>query len=80
MVIKQSRTVTLEENLSEPYACPSLLTGGTSQVSEQEGSKTQQSPFMKKSAIQSKNGYPTKSNLHIQHNSHQNPKDIHHRD
>jgi hypothetical protein len=28
----------------------------------------------------SKNGYPTKSNLHVQHNYHQNPNDIHHRD
>jgi hypothetical protein len=27
-----------------------------------------------------KNGYTTKSNLHVQWNSHQNPKDIHHRD
>jgi hypothetical protein len=28
----------------------------------------------------SKNGYITKSNLHVQHNFHQNSKDIHHRD
>jgi hypothetical protein len=28
----------------------------------------------------SKNGYTTKSNLHVQYNSHQNPNDIHHRD
>jgi hypothetical protein len=28
----------------------------------------------------SKNGYTTKSNLHVQHNSNQNPNDIHHRD
>jgi hypothetical protein len=28
----------------------------------------------------SKNVYTTKSNLHIQHNSHQNLSDIHHRD
>jgi hypothetical protein len=28
----------------------------------------------------SKNGYTTKSNLHVQCNSHQNPNDIHHRD
>jgi hypothetical protein len=27
-----------------------------------------------------KNGYPTKSSLHAQRNSHQNPDDIHHRD
>jgi hypothetical protein len=27
----------------------------------------------------SKNGYTTKSNLHVQHNSYQNPNDIHHR-
>jgi hypothetical protein len=27
----------------------------------------------------SKNGYTTKSNLHVQHNSHANPNDIHHR-
>jgi hypothetical protein len=25
------------------------------------------------------NGYITKSNLHVQHNSHQNSNDIHHR-
>jgi hypothetical protein len=28
----------------------------------------------------SKNGYTTKSNLHVQCNSHKNPNDIHHRD
>jgi hypothetical protein len=28
----------------------------------------------------SKKGYTTKSNLHVQCNSHQNPSDIHHRD
>jgi hypothetical protein len=28
----------------------------------------------------SKTGYSAKSNLHVQHNSHQNPNDIHHRD
>jgi hypothetical protein len=28
----------------------------------------------------SENCYTTKSNLHVQHNSHQNPNDIHHRD
>jgi hypothetical protein len=28
----------------------------------------------------SKNDCPTKSNLHVQQNFHQNPKDIHHRD
>jgi hypothetical protein len=28
----------------------------------------------------SKNGYTTSSNLHVEHNSHQNPNDIHHRD
>jgi hypothetical protein len=28
----------------------------------------------------SENGYTTKSNLHVQCNSHQNPNDIHHRD
>jgi hypothetical protein len=27
----------------------------------------------------SKNGYATKSNLHVQSHSHQNPNDIHHR-
>jgi hypothetical protein len=27
-----------------------------------------------------KNGYTTKSNLHVQYNSHQNLNDIHHRD
>jgi hypothetical protein len=30
--------------------------------------------------INSKNGYATKSNLHVQSNSHQNPNDIYHRD
>jgi hypothetical protein len=30
--------------------------------------------------IINKNGYTTKSNLHVQCNSHQNPNDIHHRD
>jgi hypothetical protein len=28
----------------------------------------------------SKNGYTIKSNLYVQHNFHQNPNDIHHRD
>jgi hypothetical protein len=28
----------------------------------------------------SKNGYTTKTNLHVQCNSHQSPNDIHHRD
>jgi hypothetical protein len=28
----------------------------------------------------SKNGYTTKSNLHVQRNSHKNPNDIHHID
>jgi hypothetical protein len=31
-------------------------------------------------AQHSKTGYTTKSNLHVQYNSHQNPNDIHHRD
>jgi predicted HicB family RNase H-like nuclease len=30
-------------------------------------------------SIHSKNGYTTKSNLRVQHNSHQNSNDIHHR-
>jgi hypothetical protein len=30
--------------------------------------------------LHSKNGYTTKSNVHVQHNAHQNPNDIHHRD
>jgi hypothetical protein len=36
--------------------------------------------FYKENCKQLKTGYITKSNLHVQHNSHQNPKDIHHRD
>jgi hypothetical protein len=36
--------------------------------------------FYKENSKQLKTGYITKSNLHVQHNSHQNPNIIHHRD